>query len=79
LISNEVALKGQRKYGYEKKEDHHARIEKTHGAFQRSLKIPNELTAKDIKAKYRDGVLDVAIPTPKVEKPEAINVKIDSY
>jgi len=41
------------------------------------LKVPEGLTEKEIAAKFRDGVLEVAIPTPKVEKPKAINVKID--
>ena len=72
-----LTLKGERKYEYEEKEDNYRRIERTHGTFQRSLKVPEGLTQKDIKAKYRDGVLELTIPTPKVEKPKAINVKID--
>ena len=72
-----LTLKGERKYEHEEKEDHYRRIERTHGSFQRSLKVPEGLTQKDIKAKYRDGVLELTIPTPKVEKPKSINVKID--
>ena len=72
-----LTLKGERKYEHEEKEDHYRRIERTHGTFQRSMKVPEGLTEKDIKAKYRDGVLEVTIPTPKIEKPKAINVKID--
>ena len=72
-----LTLKGERKYEHTEKEDYYRRIERTYGTFQRSLKVPKGLTEKDIKAKYRDGVLEVTIPTPKVEKPKAINVKID--
>ena len=72
-----LTLTGERKYEQEENEDNYRRIERTHGTFQRSLKVPEGLTEKDIKAKYRDGVLEVTIPTPKVEKPKAINVKID--
>jgi HSP20 family protein len=72
-----LTLKGERKYEHEEEEDNYRRIERTHGTFQRSLKVPEGLTQKDIKAKYRDGVLELTIPTPKVEKPKAINVKID--
>ena len=72
-----LTLKGERKYEHEEKEDNYRRIERAHGTFQRSLKVPEGLTQKDIKAKYRDGVLELTIPTPKVEKPKAINVKID--
>ena len=72
-----LTLKGERKYEHEEEKDHYRRIERTHGTFKRRLKVPEGLTQKDIKAKYRDGVLELTIPTPKIEKPKAINVKID--
>jgi HSP20 family protein len=76
LRNGYLTLKGERKYEHEDKEDHYRRIERTHGTFQRILKVPEGLTEKDIKAKYRDGVLEVTIPTPEVETPKTINVKI---
>jgi HSP20 family protein len=72
-----LTLAGERKYEHNEKEVNYRRIERTYGTFQRSLKVPEGLTEKDIKANYRDGVLEVTIPTPKVEKPKTINVKID--
>jgi HSP20 family protein len=72
-----LTLKGERKYEHEERKDHYRRIERTHGTFKRSLNVPEGLTEKDIKAQYRDGVLEVTIPTHKIEKPKAINVKID--
>jgi HSP20 family molecular chaperone IbpA len=35
------------------------------------------VTEKNIHAQYKDGVLEVSVPTPKVEKPETVEVKID--
>ena len=77
LSDGYLTLKGERKYEHEEKEDNYRRIERTHGTFQRRLKVPEGLTQKDIKAKYSDGVLEVTIPTPKVEKLKPINVKIE--
>ena len=50
-----LTLKGERKYEHEENEANYRRIERTHGTFQRSLKVPEGLTEKDIKAQYRDG------------------------
>ena len=72
-----LTLAGERKYEHDENEANYRRIERTHGTFQRSLKVPEGLNEKEIKAQYGDGVLEVTIPTPKVEKPKAINVEID--
>ena len=77
LCDGYLTLKGERKYEHNENEANFRRIERTHGTFQRSLKAPEGLTEKDIKAQYRDGVLEVTIPTPKIETPKIINVKID--
>jgi len=53
------------------------RMERTYGSFQRSFRVPESVTEKDIKAKYHDGVLEMTIPAPKEEKPKAIDVKIE--
>ena len=72
-----LTLTGKRKYEHDENEANYRRIERTQGTFQRSLKVPEGLREKDIKAQYRDEVLEVTIPTPKIEKPKAINVEID--
>lgn len=72
-----LTLKGERKTEHEENKYNYHRIERTHGTFQRSFKIPEGLTEKQIKAKYNDGVLELTIPTPKVEEPKQIDVKIE--
>lgn len=72
-----LTLKGERKSENEEKKDNYRRIERTYGTFQRSFKVPEGLTEKDIKAKYKDGVLELTILTPKAEEPKAIDVKVE--
>ncbi len=72
-----LTLEGERKSETEEKKENYHRVERTYGSFHRCFKVPEGLTEKDIKAKYHDGVLELTIPTPKVEKPKAIDVKID--
>ena len=72
-----LTLKGERKSEHEEKKENYHRIERIYGSFQRSFRVPEGVTEKDIKAKYHDGVLELTVPAPKVEKPKAIDVKIE--
>ena len=72
-----LTLKGERKSENEEKKDTYRRVERTYGSFQRTFKVPEGLTVKDIKAKYKDGVLELTIPTPKAKEPKAIDVKVE--
>jgi HSP20 family protein len=40
------------------------RSEFRYGSFYRSLPLPANATAEDIKASYRDGVLEITVPVP---------------
>ncbi len=77
LENGYLTLKGERKSEHDEKKDGCRRIEKTYGSFSRCFKVPEGLTEKDITAKYHDGVLELTIPTPKVEKPRAIKIKVE--
>ena len=77
LHNGYLTLKGERKSEHEDKKDGFHRVERTYGSFSRSFKVPDGISNKDIKARYHDGVLELTIPTPKVEKPKAIEVKVE--
>jgi len=66
-----------RKSDHEEKKENYHRIERTYGSFQRTFRVPEGVTEKDIKARYHDGVLELTVPAPKVEKPKAIDIKIE--
>ncbi|HVA05381.1 MAG TPA: Hsp20/alpha crystallin family protein, partial [Acidimicrobiales bacterium] len=46
------------------------RSEFRYGTFSRDLALPKGVESKEVKASYRDGILEVRIPWP-VAKPEA--------
>ena len=49
----------------ERAEDHgYVRHEWRYGAFSRSIPLPDGVTANDVRASYRDGVLEIRIPEP---------------
>jgi HSP20 family protein len=36
-----------------------------HGSFTRTLPLPTKVTEADIKADYKDGILEIRVPAPK--------------
>jgi HSP20 family protein len=72
-----LTLRGERKSEHEENKDNYHRIERTYGTFERSFRVPEGLSEKDIHAKYKDGVLELTIPTPKVEEPKTTEVKVE--
>ena len=72
-----LTLRGERKSEHEENKDNYHRIERTYGTFERTFRVPEGVTEKDIHAKYKDGVLELTVPTPKVVEPKTTEVKIE--
>jgi HSP20 family protein len=72
-----LTLKGERTSENEKKQGGYKRYERVYGSFERTFRVPEGVTEKDIKANYRDGVLELTIPAPKAEKPKAIDIRVE--
>lgn len=45
----------------EDQEDYHL-VERSHGMFQRSLRLPSNVDADNVQARFRDGVLTITVP-----------------
>ena len=69
-----LRIEAERKEEEKVSEKGYLRREVRYGRFYRSLPLPEGVTDADISASYRDGVLEVRIPTPEVEPPKKIAV-----
>ena len=77
LKNGYLTLRGERKSEHEENKENYHRMERTYGTFQRTLRVPEGVTEKDIHAKYKDGVLELTVPAPKAEEPKTSKVKIE--
>ena len=77
LRNGYLTLRGERKSEHKEKDDTYRRVERTYGAFERTLSVPEGVTEKDIHAQYKDGVLEVTMPVPKPEEPKTTEIKIE--
>lgn len=60
-----LVIKGEKKEEKEEKGRYYHRVERRHGTFCRSVRLPAEVKEDKIEAAFRDGVLTVTLP--KVE------------
>jgi HSP20 family protein len=54
----------------------YVRKEHRYGSFQRDFLLPKGTSQADIKASYKDGILEVRVPTPKPEVAVAKKIPI---
>jgi HSP20 family protein len=74
---NVLSIKGERKreVGVES-EDYHV-IERSYGHFRRSFVLPKNVDQEKVQAKFKDGILFIAIPKFKTVKPKKIAIETE--
>jgi HSP20 family protein len=76
LNENILTLKGERPADPSIKEEMYYRQERAYGTFQRSFTLQQNIQPDLIKAKFKNGVLEIEIPRPKNEQPKQVTVKV---
>ena len=59
------------------KPENYYRMERSYGTFQRSFSLPSTVDQERIRARFRDGVLEIVLPKLERAKPKAIPVETD--
>lgn len=77
ITGDTLTLKGERKAQRTEKGQQFIRVERTYGAFQRSFSLGVPVKQQEVKAQYRDGILDITLPKAEEARPKQIKVKID--
>jgi HSP20 family protein len=73
---NTLTLKGEKKFEKEAKEESYHRVERAYGAFQRAFTLPGMMEQDKVKAKFKDGILEIVLPKAEKEKPKQIKVEV---
>ena len=71
-----LTLKGERAFNRDVKDDSYHHVERACGKFERSVQLPMAVQASNVKATYRDGVLDIRLPKADEVKPREIKIDI---
>jgi HSP20 family protein len=71
-----LTLSGERKLEEPADGVEYHRIERVAGKFVRSFSLPQTVRSDDIKASYRDGILEIHIPKTEKAKPKQISIDV---
>ena len=74
--NNTLSLRGERKLEGEVTRENYHRAERAYGAFARSFALPNVVDTENIKADFKDGVLQLTLPRRDEAKPKQIQVSV---
>lgn len=70
----QLVIKGERKLEKKEEEKDYIRIERSYGSFYRSFNIGVPVLEDQIKASYKDGVLEIVLPKAEAKKPKKIAI-----
>ena len=75
VADNILTIRGEKKAEKEEKDKNYRLVERSYGAFERSLELPAGVNADAIKASLAKGVLKVTVPKPAPAQTKKIEVK----
>ena len=77
LHDNTLILRGEKKQQNQEKKENYHRVERSYGAFQRSISLPAATESNKIKAKFKDGVLRITLPKKEEAKLKEIPISVE--
>ncbi len=74
-----LTIAGERKEERREEDDkkHYILAERCYGSFKRSFSLPEGIKADEVKASFKDGVLNIEIPKSEEVKPKKITVTVN--
>jgi HSP20 family protein len=70
-----LTIKGEREEEKEEKDKRYHRVERSYGAFARTIRLPATVDSGKVSATFKDGVLTVTLPKTAAAKGTAIPIK----
>ena len=77
IYNGVLTLRGERKQEKEEHGKKFHRIERKYGSFTRSFTLPDNVDETNIKAAFKDGILNLQIQKTEEAKPKAIEVSVE--
>ena len=72
-----LTIKGEKQQEKEEKEERYYRMERTYGAFTRSVRLPVAVDGSKVSASFKNGLLTVTLPKTPAAKGTMIPIKTE--
>ena len=77
LTDDDITISGEKKKEEKVEEKDYYRYESSHGSFRRTFSLPEGVETDKVKAKFKDGVLEVRLPISEEAKKKEKKVAIE--
>jgi len=74
LEENQLTIKGEKKFKVEEKGENYIRQEITYGTFYRAFSVTSPIQEGNIKATYKNGILEILLPKEEKVQPKKIKI-----
>ena len=74
LEENVLTISGERRTENEERKEGYYRLERSSGAFSRSITLPEGVDPEAVQASFDRGVLEIHIPKPEQRKPRKVTI-----
>jgi len=71
-----LMIQGERQQEKEEKGKKFHRVERSYGSFVRSFTLPDYVDNTNVKAEFKEGILNLHLPKSERAKPKAIEVRV---
>ena len=78
LQDNVLTIKGEKKKETKEDQENFQRVERSYGSFSRTFTLPANVKPEDIKATFKDGVLEISLPKAEEAKTQKIAITAGS-
>lgn len=72
-----LTIKGEKKQEKEEKDEHYYRMERSYGAFARTIRLPVPVDGSKVNATFKNGVLTITLPKTPAAKGTTIPIKAE--
>ncbi|WP_323847992.1 Hsp20/alpha crystallin family protein [Nitrogeniibacter mangrovi] len=72
-----LTLRGERRREKEEKGKRFHRIERAYGSFSRTFSLPDNVDGKQVKASFKDGMLEIHLPKNGESRSHALEVTVE--
>ena len=79
LVGDMLTIKAEKKSEEETTEADYHLVERSYGKFERSMRLPCEVEAKKVDAKFKNGVLTVKLPKSPEVKAKTQKIQVQAH
>ncbi len=76
LANDILTVSGERKSEHEERKQGYYRVERSSGAFRRSIRLPQGVDPESVQASFERGVLEVTVPKPERQGPHKVQIAL---